>query len=340
MGGRARMESDIKGKSLFSKELVSHIEKLTKGKKGICATCGILNGSNTEFKMWNDLGEQRYESHYYEIGSITKTVTGFLMSEAVISGKASIKDKINKWIPELINEKYWPTIERLLTHTSGFPEDDESAYDEYKLEELNILSYTRNELIQKINELTLEKKIYQPAYSNIGCATIGLVLERIYGKSYKELVYEFLNKHHLENMKVYHTENIGLCGIGKDGRKCDNWKWVESDALAPAGSIVSTPEDLMKYGNIIFNQSEPVIHVATTPIQQFSNEGEEPKIMVGYFWFMLPEYNIYYHNGGTGCFNSALAIDIETKTIMSFLSNCYLAEDALFIISELLRLRK
>lgn len=333
------MEYDKQQNSLFSEHLISHIEKLTKGKKGICATCGILNDSNTEFKMWNESGEQRYESHYYEIGSITKTVTGFLMSEAVIRGKASVKDKINKWIPELNSEKYWPTIERLLTHTSGFPEDDESSYDEHEVEELNIISSTRNELVQIINELTLEEKIYPAVYSNIGCATIGLVLERIYGKSYKELVYEFLNQYHLENMKVYHTENIGLYGIGKDGRKCDNWKWGENDAFAPAGSIASTPEDLMKYGTLILNQSEPAIHLATTPMQQYSNEGEEPKIMIGYFWFFLPEYNIYYHNGGTGCFNSALAIDIETKTIMSFLSNCYLEEDALFIISELLRLR-
>lgn len=333
------MEYEQHKNSLFSEHLVSHIERLTKGKKGICATCGILSDSNSEFKMWDDSGEQSYESHYYEIGSITKTVTGYLMSEAVFSGKATVKDKINKWIPELNGEKYWPTIERLLTHTSGFPKDDESAYDEHEVEEANILNYTRNELIQKINELTLEDKIYQSAYSNIGCATIALVLEHIYGKSYKELVYEFLNQYHLENMKVYYTENIGLCGIGKDGRMCDNWKWEESNAFAPAGSIASTPEDLMKYGSIIFNQSEPVIQIATTPMQQYSNEGEEPKIMIGYFWFFLPAYNIYYHNGGTGCFNSALAIDIETKTIMSFLSNCYLDEDASFIISELIRLR-
>lgn len=333
------METKREKQSLFTKELITHIEKLTTGKNGLCATCGIMHDSNLEFKMWNGSGEQRYKTHYYEIGSITKTITGLLMSRAVVSGKASVEDNISKWIPELNKDKYWPTIERLLTHTSGFPEDDESSDDWHEVEEYNILSCTREELIQQINELTLENKIYPLAYSNIGSATIGLVLERIYGKTYKELASNLLDEYDLKNMIIYPNENNDLLGIGKDGRECNNWRWSENNALAPAGSIISTPEELMKYGKLILNQTDSAIRLATTPMQRYS-EGKNPVIDIGYFWFYLPDYHIYYHNGETGCFNAALAIDMEAKTIMSFLTNSCLEEDASFIISELLRLRK
>lgn len=333
------MSYNFQPNTLFTQQLVKRIERLTKGKKGVCATCGIMKDSITEFKMWNESGEVRYESKYYEIGSITKTITGLLMSNAVISGMASEKDRISKWIPELDQEKYWPTIERLLTHTSGFPADDKSMFEEYEIEESNPLTWTRQELIHQISEYTLEDRVYEPVYSNIGCATIGLVLEKIYGMSYKELVYDFCDEYGLRNMIVYPNGELGLSGIGKDGRKCENWRWSESNTFAPAGSIAATPEDMMMYGNIILNQKEAAIRTATKPIKQYSGEGVNPVIKIGYFWLSLPEYNIYFHNGGSGCFNTAIAIDMETRTIMTFLCNCYLEEDALFIISELYRLR-
>lgn len=61
---------------------------------------------------------------------------------------------------------------------------------------------------------------------------------------------------------------------------------------------------------------------------------------IGYFWMLIPQYHICWHNGGTGCFNGALAVSLETGTIMVFLSNRYLEEDAQFIVSELIGYEK
>ncbi|BCN29049.1 serine hydrolase domain-containing protein [Anaeromicropila herbilytica] len=334
--------SDERGEqSFFTEDLTEHIKRITAGKKSVCVTCGIMHVSKYELKLWGSEGEEEYRSHKYEIGSITKTITGILMSEAVLSGKALTTDRLNKWIPELDNDKYWPTIEHLLTHTSGFPADDESSFDEYELEEVNCyINITREKLIQQINGLILENITYRPEYSNIGCATIGLILERIHGKSYKELAYDVLNRYGMSETVVYSTDDIGLPGIGREGRTCSNWKWPESCALAPAGSIISTPEDLLKYGQIILQQEDSAVRLALTPIKQYSPKDKQPVLKIGYFWMNLEDYNLYFHNGGTGCFNTALAIDMKAKTVMIFLSNSYLEEDANFILSELLHLRE
>ena len=54
----------------------------------------------------------------YEIGSATKTFTAMLISRAVEEGKINLDDNISNYL-ELEN-RYYPTIKRIITHTSGF----------------------------------------------------------------------------------------------------------------------------------------------------------------------------------------------------------------------------
>ena len=327
--------------SYFTENFKTKIQELVSGKEGVSVTCGILHNSQIELKMWDGEGEQNYQSQKYEIGSITKTFTGILLCEAIMLGKASLKDNLVKWMPELDNKKHWPTLEQLVTHTSGFPEEDETNVDMNYFERNNYyMDWTREKMIEMIQKLDLENKTYPGLYSNLGAATIGLVLERIHEKSYKELICELLQRYGLNNTKIYTTENIGLPGICQNGQVCDNWKWPEECGMASAGALISTPEDLLKYGEILLNQHDPAVKLAMKPITQVSKEGDEPTIEIGCFIMYFTDGKIYFHNGGTGCFNSALAIDIEKGIVMVFLSNCYLEKDANFIVSELYHRKK
>ena len=51
----------------------------------------------------------------YEIGSISKTYLGLLFSKAISEGKVQLSDSVSKYL-NLDRDKYYPTIERLLTH--------------------------------------------------------------------------------------------------------------------------------------------------------------------------------------------------------------------------------
>ena len=59
------------------------------------------------------------EEHIYEIGSITKTFTSSLLSKAISEGKVSLDDSIDTYL-DLQKKDYYPTIQRLVTHTSGY----------------------------------------------------------------------------------------------------------------------------------------------------------------------------------------------------------------------------
>lgn len=55
----------------------------------------------------------------YEIGSISKSFVGLLCAKAVSEGKLNLDDRISSYL-DLGDARYYPTIERLLTHTSGY----------------------------------------------------------------------------------------------------------------------------------------------------------------------------------------------------------------------------
>lgn len=77
----------------------------------------IENGEIT-YHIYSQNGEET-NIYDYEIGSISKTFVGALCAKAINENKLSLTDSIAKYL-DLGNDKYYPTIERLLTHTSGY----------------------------------------------------------------------------------------------------------------------------------------------------------------------------------------------------------------------------
>ena len=55
----------------------------------------------------------------YEIGSISKTFVGLMLSKAIEDNKINLNSSISEYLA-LDKDRYYPTIERLITHTSGY----------------------------------------------------------------------------------------------------------------------------------------------------------------------------------------------------------------------------
>ena len=73
----------------------------------------IDNGVVTYHTYGNNGQEDKV--YDYEIGSISKTYLGLLFSKAISEGKVQLSDSVSKYL-NLDRDKYYPTIERLLTH--------------------------------------------------------------------------------------------------------------------------------------------------------------------------------------------------------------------------------
>ncbi len=128
----------------------------------------------------------------FMIGSITKQFTAMLVTQLAEKGKLKLDNTISDFVPGFpkdIGDKI--TIEMLLCHSSGliFPEGIEKYY----------YASTKEEYLQEyLKQLSEEGLRFEPGkgygYSNAGYFILGLIIEKVTGKSYEEVLTEQILK--------------------------------------------------------------------------------------------------------------------------------------------------
>lgn len=115
------MNISYKGIKNLGSEVENKIYKTCKGKEHIKLTVGILCNDNIDIQVFGQPRQVIENKMYtYEIGSITKIFTGALFSKLLFEGKMLITDSIQKYISELEDGYYYPSLQQLATHTSGY----------------------------------------------------------------------------------------------------------------------------------------------------------------------------------------------------------------------------
>ena len=128
----------------------------------------------------------------FMIGSITKQFTAMLITQLVEKGKLKLYNTISDFIPEFprdIGDKI--TVEMLLCHSSGLilPEGIEKYY----------YATSKEEWLQEyLKQLSEEGLRFEPGksygYSNGGYFILGLIIEKVTGKNYEEVLTEQILK--------------------------------------------------------------------------------------------------------------------------------------------------
>ena len=99
---------------------VEMIEYTAKGVKNAVVTVGIIQNGQMSYKIYGENGkETSQKEHVYEIGSITKTFTTSLFSKAIRENKVDLDNSISVFL-NLPSKNYYPSIKRIITHTSGY----------------------------------------------------------------------------------------------------------------------------------------------------------------------------------------------------------------------------
>ncbi|MFC2097682.1 serine hydrolase [Bacteroidota bacterium] len=124
----------------------------------------------------------------FRIASATKPFTAMLILQLVEEGKLQLEGILTDYLPEFPADKGGQiTIHQLLTHTGGIISETQIP----DLIDIEKLYYTRERLFDCIAMRPLS---YVPGqgegYSNFGFALLGLIIERVTGKSYGELLQE------------------------------------------------------------------------------------------------------------------------------------------------------
>jgi len=257
----------------------------------------------------------------FEIGSITKVFTSTLLSDLVQKERLQLQDNIQDYLDFEINTNKKITFQELANHTSGLPRlpsnlnlivvDKNNPYKTYDAQKLK--AYLTSDIDLNKNE----PQDYQ--YSNLGAGLLGYILTNVATSTYENLLqdnifqkYKMLNStSKKQNLK---TRLVG--GLNPDGDTTPNWDF---DALAGAGAVFSTTEDLSKFALAQFDKTNKELIRTQQPTFKINK-----RMRIGLGWHIIKSGNgneLIWHNGGTGGYCSSMALDLEGNSGVIILSN-------------------
>ncbi|MES2453916.1 MAG: serine hydrolase domain-containing protein [Bacteroidota bacterium] len=266
----------------------------------------------------------------FEIGSITKTFTASILAYYVNQGKISLTDPITKYLPDslLVNpELNSIKIINLSNHTSGLPSIPPNFLP--NMDPLNpYLHYDEALLFANLKTCklaTIPGEVY--AYSNLSVGLLGVILQRVSGKNYEQLVKQVITG----PLKMSNTAQILTPKATKQFTAVYNAKGTETKpwdfkALAACGCLRSTVNDLLTYAKNNIHCDNTVLSNAFDLTHQITFS-KEPLVGLGWHVFQIKGANYYWHNGGTGGSRSFLIFSIEQKMAAVVLSNAEVGVD-------------
>ena len=265
----------------------------------------------------------------YEIGSISKGITGLLYEDARERGHVGEATTLGDVFPLGDAAAGGVLLSDIATHRSGLPRLPLSGSTIRRTVELhtsgrNPYRETLRDLLDQASRVSLGRPV--PRYSTFGFELLGHAVAAASGTTYADLLDARLAKP-LGLSGLYAPESptdlraTAVGGRSRTGRPMQPWTGA---ALAPAGGIRASIIDLARLTSALLDGSAPGVS-ALDPIAPFSGRA----VGIGAAWITigLGASEVTWHNGGTGGFRSWLGLDRTAGTGVVLLTARYSAVD-------------
>jgi D-alanyl-D-alanine carboxypeptidase len=254
----------------------------------------------------------------FPIGSLTKQFTAFAILKAVQEGKVSLEDPLTRFFPDLPAFFKSIQVEHLLTHTSGI-----ASYPSLP----DYLNWSQRDLPQ---EAMLQRFLQEPldfdpgkgwAYSDSGFYLLGVILEKVYGKSYADVMQE----------KIFGPAGMTHSIVDQPGRIAprravghvlENGRFLRAPLVSPnvsyaAGAILSTIDDMALWDRALSHGFFPDDLLRRAFISYRLADGRLTNY--GYAW-AIGEYegHVLIEHGGrvSGCESHFLRVPDEAAVVI------------------------
>lgn len=242
----------------------------------------------------------------YQLASVTKTFTATAIMMLARDGKLSLDDKIAERLSDLPEAWRDVTIGNLLNHTSGI----KSYTDVKDFHKMTRKDFAQREILDLVANEPLE---FQPGekmnYSNTGYFLLGMLIERVTGKPYRE----FMDERIFQPLGMTHTRanDLGAVipnradGYSWNGKELRNGEYVSPTQPFAAGMLVSTVGDLAKWdaaiaGRTLLDESTLEQMWKPTPL----NDGGESGYGLGWQTSKVNGRRRISHGGGIPGFST------------------------------------
>ena len=252
----------------------------------------------------------------FRIGSITKMFTATLILQLVEDGQLKLTDTLDKFFPQVPNAQKI-TIGQVLVHRSGI---HDSLLDRNLRSGSKTDPITKDEAVAVIAKGTSDfEPDTQYRYSNSGYFLLGLIVEKITGKSYAEALKQGITSRiglndtypAMGSIDVSKNEALTYINFGTE------WKPISEthpSRMFGGGFIVSTPNDLVKFIYALFELK--LISQQSLALMKTIRDGNG---LMEQFTFAGKTF--YGHTGGADNYGAWLAYMPEEKLAVAYTTN-------------------
>lgn len=252
----------------------------------------------------------------FEIGSVSKAMTGLLYADAVDRGEVSPESTLGEIFDLGDAAAAKVTLEELSQHHSGLPVLPwgwAQLLNNYRwlLLAQNPYRDTPSSVVEDLRTISVGAK--EPVYSNLGFAALGHALGAAAGTDYPSLIETRLaNPLNLEAFYVPppgegDADPQAVQGREASGRAQQAW---DDSGYAPTGGIRADAASMALLATALLDGSAPGIE-ALDPSAEFDG-GDQ--IGAGWFTSQVEGHDVTWHNGMTGGFATWFGLHRETGT--------------------------
>ncbi len=248
----------------------------------------------------------------YEIGSVSKTMVGLLMADAISRGEVTENTTVGSKLPIASNlAQSTLTLRELATHRSGLPSlpgtiDMQLQTLQYQFGGANLVPFTLDQFIRQARQVTpKDRGVYK--YSNMAVALEGHMLAKGANTNFKTLTQNRLLTPLGLTQTRFLTATSDVTSATKRGVNASGstMQPFAGEGYAPAATARSTVNDMAKYALKVMKSQVPGIGALTPRVTA------APGQQVGYNWF-TDSQGRKWHNGLTGGFASMLMLNPAT----------------------------
>lgn len=252
----------------------------------------------------------------FEMASLAKPFTALLTLQLAQNGQLNLEDKLAKFFPEMTRlEARDITVSHMLSHTSGI-QDYVGISPEFA-------SWTDKMVVAELSKAPISFPAgTQFKYSSSTYILLRILIERVTGKSYEQLLNEQIcvvagmsETGVIHNQEIIKNKAPGYVQVNSGFK--DAYPILNNELFLGAASLYTTARDLLKFdqalhsGKLLNTEYQQLMY---TPVQK----------PYGYGWFIEKTSGgdtIVSHGGDTFGYTSLIQRNLQSQTTIILLSN-------------------
>jgi serine-type D-Ala-D-Ala carboxypeptidase/endopeptidase len=300
---------------------------------GIGLTVGIYDNGQRHFYNFGstqlDGNRPPTQDTIYEIGSISKTLAGQLLARALVEGRASLNDEVEKYLgapyPNLANGGEKIRLIHLANMTSQLVDNVPDLTQVRKVADEPLATtrmrvignYTREEFLAQLHRVAPRTVPGSaPAHSNVASMLLGVVLEKIYGESFDTILTREIEKPLRMGSGTQPNVKLLARGYTQDNEELPGFT---ARMAWPSSSLRYSADDLLRYASWQLVERDASVKLAHQPTW-FTLDRRQS---VALYWIVTetPRGRRLHYSGGTYGFSSIVDLYPQANLALVALSN-------------------